>query len=115
MKKTKIYRVGAALMAALMVLTCMPQTSLYAVAEESPAEGEMPEDTGEEIELEQPEQTAAPTGLTAEPAAEATELSAAPASEGTETASDANPNADPADTPAPAPVPVETIDRKSVV
>lgn len=109
MKKTKIYRVGAALMAALMVLTCMPQTSLYAVAEESPAEGEMPEDTGEEIELEQPEQTAAPTGLTAEPAAEATELSAAPASEGTETASDANPNADPADTPAPAPVPVETI------
>lgn len=105
MKKTKIYRVGAALMATLMVLTCMPQTSLYAVAEESPAEGEMPEDTGEEIELEQPEQTAAPTGLTAEPAAEATELSAAPASEGTETASDANP----ADTPAPAPVPVETI------
>ncbi len=109
MKKTKIYRVGAALMAALMMLTCMPQTSLYAVAEESPAEGEMPEDTGEEIELEQPEQTAAPTGLTAEPAAESTELSAAPASEGTETTADVNPNADPADTPAPAPVPVETI------
>lgn len=34
MKKTKIYRVGAAFMAALMVFTCMPQTSLYAWAEE---------------------------------------------------------------------------------
>lgn len=34
MKNNKLYRVGAALMAALMVITCMPQTSLYAWAEE---------------------------------------------------------------------------------
>ena len=35
MKRSGIYRVGAAFMAALMVVTCMPQTSLYASAEET--------------------------------------------------------------------------------
>lgn len=34
MKKNKLYRVGAVFMAALMTVTCMPQTSLYAWAEE---------------------------------------------------------------------------------
>lgn len=34
MKKNNLYRVGAAFMAALMVITCVPQTSLYALAEE---------------------------------------------------------------------------------
>ena len=104
MKKTKIYRVGAALMAALMVFTGMPQTSLYAWAEEAPVESEMSEDAGTEIGLEQPEQTAAPTEPTAAPAEDA---STSPVSE--ETATDVNPNADPADPPVKEPIHVESI------
>lgn len=106
MKKTKIYRVGAAFMAALMVFTGMPQTSLYAWAEEAPVESEMSEDAGTESKLEQPEQTAAPI---AEPIAEPTkDLSASPAPEQTE-ATDANPNADSADPPVKEPIHVESI------
>lgn len=104
MKKTKIYRVGAALMAALMVFTGMPQTSLYAWAEEAPVESEMSEDAGTEIGLEQPEQTAAPTEPTAAPTEDA---STSPVSE--ETATDVNPNADPADPPVKEPIHVESI------
>lgn len=108
MKKTKIYRVGAAFMAALMVFTCMPQTSLYAWAEESPVEGETPEDTGVEIgqeQAEQPEQTPAPIVTTAEP----TEPSTSPALEETETTEpEITPNAE-GDPPTPDPIHVETI------
>ncbi|MDE7177146.1 MAG: Ig-like domain-containing protein [Lachnospiraceae bacterium] len=53
MKKNKLYRVGAALMAALMVVTCMPQTSLYALAEE------VSDDLASE-EMETPESDAEP-------------------------------------------------------
>lgn len=37
MRKSKLYRVGALFMAALMVITCVPQTALYAAAEEADA------------------------------------------------------------------------------
>lgn len=73
MKKTKIYRVGATFMAALMVFTGIPQTGLYAWAEEAPVESAMLEDADTEIGLEQPEQTAAPTEQAAAPVAEPTE------------------------------------------
>lgn len=105
MKKTKIYRVGAALMVALMVLTCMPQTSLYALAEESPVESEALEDAGMEIGQEQPEQTPAPIVTTAEP----TEPSTSPALEETETTEpEITPNAE-GDPPTPDPIHVKTI------
>lgn len=35
MRKSKLYRLGALFMAALMVITCVPQTALYAAAEEA--------------------------------------------------------------------------------
>lgn len=101
MKKTKIYRVGAALMAALMVVTCMPQTSLNVLAEESPVESGASEDTGMEIVQEQPNLTAAPIEQNAEPAEDAP---LSPAAETQE--ADAEPTAD---TDPPAEVHVETI------
>ena len=45
MKKSRLYRVGSALLAAAMVFTCMPQTGLYVRAEEESAS---PENTNEE-------------------------------------------------------------------
>lgn len=38
MKKSRFYRVGSALLAAAMVFTCMPQTGLYVLAQEVPAD-----------------------------------------------------------------------------
>lgn len=52
MKKNKHFRLLAALMAALMVVTCMPQTSLYAAAEELPMDMEMMA-AGQETETQQ--------------------------------------------------------------
>lgn len=97
MKKNKLYRVGAALMAALMVITCMPQTSLYAFAEENSVEQE---ETAAAPETQQePENTEEP----------AEELSIAPVSEETESpVPDVIPAAE-GDTPEKDPVHVETI------
>lgn len=109
MKKTRIYRAGAAFMAALLVFTCMPQTSLYAWAEETPVEMKASEDMGEETGQEQTSaQTEKPAEQTAAPTAEqALEPSTSPVSEDMETQeADAEPKADP---PAKDPVHVETI------
>lgn len=109
MKKTRIYRALAAFMAALLVFTCMPQTSLYAWAEETPVEMKASEDMGEEIGQEQMTvQTEEPAEQTAAPTAEqALEPSTSPVPEGMETQeADAEPKADP---PAKDPVHVSGI------
>lgn len=109
MKKTRIYRVGAAFMAALMVLTCMPQTGLYAWAQELPAETENRTNTdmGDGQENTEPAADSIPQE---EPAAEPTEEpTVSPAPVETETQeTDTEPKAE-TDPPAKDPVHVETI------
>lgn len=104
MKKTGIYRVGAAFMAALMVVTCMPQTSLYALAEEETLiESEAQTNADEKAGQEQPE-----TELAAE---SAEKLPAALVAEEAGTAADVSPYADDTnpDPPAKKPVHVDSI------
>lgn len=52
MRKSKLYRKGAAFLAAVMVLTCMPQSGLYVSADEPDIQAEL---SGESEEDEQPE------------------------------------------------------------
>lgn len=61
MKKSRIYRIGSALLAAVMVATCMPQTGLYVQAEElvSPADADE-EKTGVPAQSPAEEQTPQP-------------------------------------------------------
>lgn len=47
MKKKKLYRKGAAFLAAVMVFTCMPQGGLYVTAEEQDVQAELSEDTAQ--------------------------------------------------------------------
>lgn len=47
MKKNKLYRKGAAFLAAVMVFTCMPQSGLYVTAEEQDVQAELSEDTAQ--------------------------------------------------------------------
>lgn len=118
MKRTGIYRVGAMLMAAVMVFTCMPQTGLYAWAqEEASVQGKEQVNAEVEAAQEQSEMTAAPieqeagtaAGLTGQEAETAEELPTAPVPSGPETQeSDAEPKAE-TDPPAKDPVHVDTI------
>lgn len=61
LKKSRLYRVGSALMAAAMVLTCVPQTGLYAYAEEPQISAELP-DSQEDVEVSAPETEAGDSG-----------------------------------------------------
>ena len=55
MKKNKLYRKGAAFLAAVMVFTCMPQSGLYASANEQDVQTELSEDTLSELREDSPQ------------------------------------------------------------
>lgn len=52
MRKNKLYRRGAALLAAVMVFTCMPQSGMYAFADEQDTAAVFSEDAGEDARPE---------------------------------------------------------------
>ncbi len=110
LKKSRLYRVGSALLAAAMVVTCMPQTGLYARAEEgNPLEGEVQQDASENADGEAPQEPAANTAALEEsqpdtddttPAADTVLPTQTPENDGVVPAAD---GADPTPTPTPTP------------
>ncbi|MBD5508706.1 MAG: hypothetical protein HDR05_11860 [Lachnospiraceae bacterium] len=104
MRKSKLYRVGALFLAALMVITCMPQTALYVAAEEADAvvqqetEAEEPAD-GEEFQTDEEDSLQ-----------EETDNSSVQTSQ--ENEEEISPNAD--DDPAPIPVTTITLDHSTL-
>ena len=118
MRKSKLYRLGALFMAALMVITCVPQTALYVAAEEPDAvavqETEAEEPGGGEESLtdaassdreEDPAQASGEDSIQEE-----TDDSSAQTSQ--ENEGEISPNAD--DDSAPIPVTTITLDRSTL-
>lgn len=99
MRKSKLYRVGALFMAALMVITCVPQTALYAAAEEADAvaQQEMVAEEpagGVESQTDEEDSLQEETVNSSVQTSQESEGEAAPQAEGD---------------PEPTPIPVETI------
>lgn len=88
MKKNNLYRMGAAFMAALMVITCVPQTSLYAWAEEETPAIAVSQEEQENADGETVQQPAEPAVVTVSPDETDTDENLQPQE------SEVNPNAD---------------------
>lgn len=106
MKKNMLYRVGAALMAALMLVTCMPQTSLYAWAEEPDAVAV------QEMEAEEPDSGVESQTDEEYSLQEETEDSSVQLSQ--ESEGEVTPQAEGDPEPAPIPVTAITLDHNAL-